>query len=177
MKRDSVFARIGKGFALPFSLQLLRVLLLTAAASRVAAEQLEIHVRAEGIEYGAVQIIDSRFEQFESGALSDPEERNVRPYQAVRCDGTWGAMKYQVTLASGPGYTLERDGDNLLLQIVEHKVLSKDHNIQAMKIHCQDLEPRTVVHAVELIELKRGKKQSRELILGNGYQVHYQYQP
>lgn len=111
---------------------------------------------------------------FASGALGRAASRQ---YQAIRCDGPWGAQKYRLTLASGPGYQLELDPGTILLSIVEHDVISEDSTIEAMQIHCRDMEPQPVVRSVAKIWLERGRAVRRELALPNGYRVLYSYRP
>lgn len=141
-----------------------------------AMETLELEiVTPDGHSYRAEQVLDENFESFDSGAI--PGETPPREYQAIRCDGPWGAMKYRLKLASGPGYQLYAKGDSLRLQIVEHSVISEDQTIAAMSIHCIDTEPRQVVKAVYEIELDRRRASAQQLQLANGYQLEYRYLP
>lgn len=136
--------------------------------------QLEI-VTPTGHSYQAQQELGEAFESFESGAI--PGEAPPREYQAIRCEGPWGATKYRLTLASGPGYQLRAEGGRLLLQIVEHAVISEDQTIAAMSVHCIDTEPRQVVRSVIEIELERGSAAAQQLQLANGYTLEYRYTP
>ncbi|WP_237058203.1 hypothetical protein [Microbulbifer sediminum] len=105
------------------------------------------------------------------------EEGAVREYQAIKCDGPWGAVKYRMALPNGPGYQLELARDTILLRIVEHAVVSEDRNIEAMKIHCRDTQPRPVVKSLVEIQLDRSSPAEQELILPNGYRIQYSYLP
>ena len=146
------------------------------SASPEAKEILELKIiTPTGQSYAARQELDDSFESFSSGAI--PGEAPPREYQAIRCDGPWGAMKYRLTLADGPGYQLRARGDHLLLQIVEHSVVSEDANINAMSVHCIDLEPRQVVRSLLEIELERGSGASNQVQLANGYQLTFRYIP
>ncbi|MFV8783818.1 hypothetical protein ACNKU7_15480 [Microbulbifer sp. SA54] len=150
---------------------------LFSATSAVHGEQLTLEVRVDGHEYQATQPLGSEFEYFESGALTGRAGSVTRTYDAIRCDGPWGAMKYQVALPSGPGFILQTSGDKLLLRILEHRVLSEDRTIQAMKVHCQDLAPKMVVNAITEIEIQRGKPFTDEVHLDNGFQLALDYEP
>lgn len=157
-----------------------RALLLLLGAccstSPEAKEILELEiVTSAGESFAARQEFDDSFESFSSGAI--PGEQPPREYQAIRCDGPWGAMKYRLTLADGPGYQLRARGNLLLLQIVEHAVVSKDANINALSVHCIDLEPKQVVRSLTEIKLERGSGVSNELQLSNGYQLIFRYTP
>ncbi len=147
---------------------------LSTSAQAMETLQLEI-VTSTGHSYQAQQELSEAFESFESGAI--PGETPPREYQAIRCDGPWGATKYRLTLVSGPGYQLRAKGDRLLLQIVEHAVISEDQTIAAMSVHCIDTEPRQVVKSVIEIELDRGSAAAQKLQLANGYLLEYRYTP
>ncbi|WP_226667850.1 hypothetical protein [Microbulbifer aggregans] len=150
---------------------------LLSDSATILAEQLELRLQADGYAYQVVKHLDGQFEYFESGALEKASSEATKTYDAIRCDGAWGAMKYQVELPSGPGFTLLNDGLTLQLRIVEHRVLSADRNIQAMKIQCQELAPRALVHAVAEIELQRGQAHADQITLANGYQLEFDYRP
>lgn len=152
-------------------------LVIAGGISHCLAAELEVRITTERDGYHSVQQLDSHFEHFESGALLNEAENNIRTYEAIRCDGPWGAMKYQVSLASGPGFSLRKAGDTLLLQIVEHTVISEDRNIQAMKMHCLDVAPKSIVHAIALIEIEGDRENSAQQTLPNGYKVEFHYQP
>ena len=146
------------------------------SAAPAAKEILELEIiTPTGQNYAARQELDDSFESFSSGAI--PGGEPPREYLAIRCDGSWGAMKYRLTLPDGPGYQLRARGDRLLLQIVEHSVVSEDANINAMSVHCMDLEPKQVVRSLMEIELERGSGASNQLQLGNGYQLIFRYTP
>ena len=153
---------------------LLLLLGTCCSASPEAKEILELEILTPaGQSYAARQELDDSFESFSSGAI--PGEHPPREYQAIRCDGPWGAMKYRLTLADGPGYQLRARGNRLLLQIVEHSVVSEDANINALSVHCIDLEPKQVVRSLTEIELERGSGAADQLQLGNGYQLIFRY--
>ncbi|MCW8125136.1 hypothetical protein [Microbulbifer halophilus] len=140
------------------------------------AEMLELEiVSAGGYRYAAKQELDDTFEAFESGAI--PGEQPPREYKAIRCDGPWGALKYSLTLPSGPGYQIRANDDQLTLQIVEHAVVSVDANIDAMEVHCIDSEPKQVVRSLAKIELERGSGDAQQLVLAKGYRLEYRYTP
>lgn len=155
---------------------LIPILSLCLCSGTTAAEILELEiVTAAGHRYSAKQELGNAFESFDSGAI--PGERPPREYKAIRCDGPWGALKYSLTLRSGPGYQIRADGDQLVLQIVEHAVISADKNIEAMEVHCIDTEPKQVVRSLLKIELDRGSGDTRQLTLANGYRLEYRYTP
>ncbi|WP_295798544.1 hypothetical protein [uncultured Microbulbifer sp.] len=152
-------------------------LLLCGCIGTAQAAELEVRLTSDGEEYRLVQELQDGFEYFESGALTSAASGGIQTYDAIRCDGSWGAMKYQVSLPSGPGLSLRNAGDTLLLQIVEHAVISEDRNIQAMKMHCMELAPKPVVRAIAMIELDPGREKSAQQLLANGYQLEYHYKP
>ncbi|MFC6980798.1 hypothetical protein [Microbulbifer taiwanensis] len=88
------------------SLYALSICLSTAAQGKETLE-LEI-VTPSGHSYQAQQELGGDFESYDSGAIAG--EVPPREYQAIRCDGPWGAMKYRLILASGPGYQLRSRG-------------------------------------------------------------------
>jgi len=147
---------------------------VSAGVQAMETLQLEI-ITPTGHSYNAQQELGESFETFASGAI--PGEKPPREYQAIRCEGPWGATRYHLTLASGPGYQLRAAGDRLLLQIVEHSVISEDQTIAAMSVHCIDTEPRQVVRSVIEIELARGSAEAKQLQLANGYLLEYRYTP
>ncbi|WP_323846908.1 hypothetical protein [Microbulbifer magnicolonia] len=157
-----------------------RIPLLALTASLSAGVQaletlaLEI-VTPAGHRYQAQQQLGDAFESFESGTIAG--ETPPQEYLAIRCNGPWGALKYRLPLASGPGYLLIAQGDSLLLQIVEHSVISEDQAIAAMSVHCIDTEPRQVIKALFEVELVRGSAAAQQLQLANGYQLEYRYTP
>ena len=152
-------------------------LVVAGTVNASLAAELEVRITTAEDGFRSVQQLDGDFDHFESGALLNEAEDNIRTYDAIRCDGPWGAMKYQVSLASGPGFSLRKAGDTLLLQILEHTVISEDRNIQAMKMHCLDAAPKSVVHAIALIEIESGKENSAQQTLANGYTLEFHYQP
>lgn len=145
-----------------------------ASAAGAATLELEI-ITPSGQSYRTEQQLAATFESFSSGAIAGAA--TAREYQAIRCNGPWGAQKYRITLASGPGYALYAENDRLLLQLVEHSVISEDATIAAMSVHCIDTEPRPVIKSLVEIELERDSAESQQLRLANGYQVNYQYSP
>lgn len=155
------------------SLFAVTALSLTATAN-AATLQLEI-VTPSGERYRAEQRLEATLQSFSSGAIAG--DAAAREYQAIRCGGPWGAEKYRLSLASGPGYELRAKGDQLLLQLVEHSVISEDRTIAAMSVHCIDTEPRAVVKSLVEIELDRSRADSQQLVLANGYRVEYHYSP
>lgn len=163
--------------SLPQYLSLLAGVALLPASGSIHAEHLELHLNAEGQEYRVLKSLEQEFEYFNSGALENTSGEATRTYDAIRCDDAWGAMKYRVELPTGPGFTLRSDGTTLQLRIVEHRVLSKERNIQAMKIHCQELAPIALINALTEIEWQRGQAQADRVILANGYQLEFKYHP
>ena len=156
--------------------QLFPLLIAPLSAAALATETLQLEiVTPTGHSYRAEQELGEAFQSYDSGAI--PGDEPPREYQAIRCDGPWGRMKYHLTLASGPGYQLRADAEHILLEIQEHAVISEDRNIAAMTMHCIDTEPRQVVRALSEIELERGKAASKELQLPNGYVLVYRYTP
>lgn len=149
--------------------------LFACLAAAPAAETLELEIQAGEHSYRARQELGETFESHGSGAL--PGGRPPGEYQAIRCDGPWGPLKYRVTLASGPGYRLRARGERLLLQILEHSVISEDRAIAAMSVHCVDTEPRQVVKSLVEIELERGGPAAQRVQLVNGYVLEYRYTP
>lgn len=142
----------------------------------MATETLELEiVTANGARYSASRELGETFESFDSGVIRG--EAPPREYKAIRCDGPWGAIRYSLPLASGPGYQVRADGERLSLQIVEHAVISADRNIEAMKMHCIDTEPKQVVRSLLKVELDRGSRESRQVVLANGYRLVYRYTP
>jgi hypothetical protein len=148
---------------------------LAARAAAYALEQLELEITAGGHRYQVQQEVTDALQEFSSGAI--PGAIPPREYQAIRCDGPWGAMKYRMTLASGPGFQLRALDNKLLLLITEHSVLSEDQTIAAMAMHCIDLQPRPLVKSVVEIELERGSAAQQTLQLENGYLLEYRYTP
>ncbi|MBB3062280.1 hypothetical protein [Microbulbifer rhizosphaerae] len=144
-------------------------------AAAAAAETLELEIRTGENNYRARQELGETFESFNSGAI--PGDRPPREYLAIRCGGPWGALKYRVTLPSGPGYQLRANNERLLLQILEHSVISEDRAIAAMSVHCVDTEPRQVVKSLVEIELERGSPAAQQVQLANGYVLEYRYTP
>ena len=132
-------------------------------------------ITPSGDDYSAQQELGDDFESFASGAISTGEPPGE--YQAIRCDGPWGPQKYRVALASGPGFRLRVVGDRLVLQILEHSVISEDLAIAAMRVHCVDTEPRQVVKSLLEIELDRTSAAAEQLQLINGYLLEYRYKP
>ena len=157
--------------------QLSTLIFTFACATATHGAELTLQLTADDNAFRAVQHLERDFEFFESGALTNKAADNMQTYQAIRCDGSWGAMKYQVSLASGPGFSLRKSGETLLLQIVEYAVISEDRNIQAMKIHCTDLAPKPVVREIAMIELDPAKETLQQQTLANGYQLKYHYRP
>lgn len=145
--------------------------------SASAEEMLEISITAPEGQFEIQQPLGPGFETYTSGPLVNETEGNRKRYSAIRCDGLWGAMKYDVALVSGPGIRLRASESRLLLQILEHRVQSQDQNIDAMKMHCRDTEPKTIQHSVAEIELVRGDKASKEIPLINGYLLSLHYMP
>lgn len=149
---------------------------LGAAAASEASETLEVLITTpEGQRYQAQQEFEGTFEAYDSGAIAGTSA--VREYSAIRCDSAWGAIKYRVPLASGPGYQLEAEGEKLRLRLVEHSVLSEDVNIAAMEVHCFDSGPKPVMNALGEVILERGSAQTQTLQLANGYLVEFRYEP
>ncbi|SDJ70711.1 hypothetical protein [Microbulbifer yueqingensis] len=141
-----------------------------------AKETLQLTIlTAAGREYLVEHPIEESEGAFASGVLGS--EPLGREYLAIRCGGSWGAQRYRLTLPSGPGYQLELTPESILLRIVEHDVINEDSTIEAMRIHCTDVEPRAVVRSVAKIQLDRGKEDKRELELPNGYRLLYSYSP
>ncbi|MEW5248832.1 hypothetical protein [Microbulbifer discodermiae] len=152
--------------------------LLSACCSTAASadDLLELQiVTPSGDRLTARQGLDSDFDAFSSGVIAGEEAS--KEYQAIRCDGPWGATKYHLKLAEGPGYVLRAEGQRLLLQIVEYAVVSADANIEAMSIHCTDMEPVQVARSLVEIELERGSATSDQRQLANGYQLLLRYNP
>ncbi|SEA36975.1 hypothetical protein [Microbulbifer marinus] len=147
---------------------------LSIGAQGMETLHIEI-VTPDGHRYRAEQSLDKDFDSYQSGAIAG--DRAPREYQAIRCGGPWGAIKYRLSLTSGPGYELYAKGSNLLLQIVEHSVISADQTIAAMSVHCIDTEPQQVLKAVAEIKLDRGSATTQQLRLANGYQLEYRYTP
>jgi len=147
---------------------------LSAATAAAETLQLEI-VTPSGQHYGAEQPLGQSFDAIQSGVL--PGAEPAREYLAIRCGGPWGAMKYHLELASGPGFLLRAKGDQLLLELQEHAVISEDSTISAMRVHCIDTEPRQVVKSLTQVELERGRAAERTLQLDSGYQLTYRYTP
>ena len=145
--------------------------------SASATEMLEISITAPEGQFEIQQPLGPGFETYTSGPMVNETEDNRKRYSAIRCDGLWGAMKYDVALVSGPGIRLRASESRLLLQILEHRVLSENKNIDAMKMHCRDTEPKTIQHSVAEIELVRGNKTSKEIPLINGYLLSFHYIP
>ncbi|MFI2812428.1 MULTISPECIES: hypothetical protein [Microbulbifer] len=157
----------------PIRLTLLLTLLCTQAH---ASGTLQLKLLTEtGDAFEVEQEVTGKEQEFASGILD--REAPVREYQAIKCDGPWGAVRYRMALPSGPGYQLELGRDTILLRIVEHGVVSENRNIEAMKIHCRDTEPRAVIKSLVEIQLDRYSAEARELLLPNGYRIEYSYLP
>lgn len=142
-----------------------------------AKETLQITITTPEGRFERQQLLGPGFDHYVSGPLLHASAGNRKTYAAIRCDGPWGAMRYEVALVSGPGFALRASPDRLLLQVLEHRVQSENQNIDAMKIHCRDTEPKAVQHSVAEIELNRGEKISREIPLHNGYLLSFHYSP
>jgi len=100
-----------------------------------------------------------------------------RGYQAIRCGGPWGAVKYWVMLSSGPGLKIHNRKDHIVIQIVEYSVISKDQTIATMGIQCTDTEPTQIFRSIEEIELTRNIEKQEKINLSNGYTIKYHYTP
>ncbi|WP_444908708.1 hypothetical protein [Microbulbifer sp. TRSA005] len=98
-------------------------------------------------------------------------------YQAIRCDGPWGAVKYTIPLLKGPGIKILYGTGSLFLQVIEYSVDSKEGAIYSMSIQCIDVEPTQIINAITEIELTIGKEASEQLELSNGYILKYHYKP
>ncbi|AMX01698.1 hypothetical protein [Microbulbifer thermotolerans] len=158
------------------ALSLAALITITPALSALAVETLQLKiVTPSGDSYEVQQALGKEFESFASGVIT--AETAPREYLAIRCDGPWGATKYRVPLHSGPGYLLRAKGKRLLLQIVEHVVISEDETIAAMSVHCIDTKPRQVVKSVAEVELERGSSATQRLQLANDYLLEYHYTP
>ncbi|WP_237066680.1 hypothetical protein [Microbulbifer guangxiensis] len=150
--------------------------LLGTSAGVEARETLEVFITTpEGQRFQAHQELGATFEVYDSGAISGPS--TVQEYSAIRCDSAWGAMKYRIPLASGPGYRLEAHGDKLRLRVVEYSVHSEDTNIAAMEVHCIDSAPRPITNALGEVTLERGSEQRQSFQLAGGYLVEFRYRP
>ncbi|MFA0811195.1 hypothetical protein [Microbulbifer epialgicus] len=101
----------------------------------------------------------------------------AREYQAIRCNGPWGAMKYKVMLSSGPGIEIYKKKDKIALQVIEYSVISKDLTIASMDIHCIDTEPTQVLNAIEEIDFIGYIEKQEKIELSNGYIIEYHYTP
>lgn len=149
---------------------------LGVAPGSSAKETLEVLITSpDGQRHQSLQELGKAFDVYDSGAIAGPS--SVREYSAIRCDSAWGAVKYRVPLASGPGYRLQADGEQLRLQLLQHSVVSEDVNIAAMEVHCFDSGPRAVIHALGEVTLERDNAQSQRLQLANGYMLEFRYHP
>ncbi|KUJ82606.1 hypothetical protein AWR36_012535 [Microbulbifer flavimaris] len=149
---------------------------LGAMPGASAKETLEVLITTpDGQRHQSLQELGKAFDVYDSGAIAGPS--SVREYSAIRCDSAWGAIKYRVPLASGPGYRLQAEGEQLRLQLLQHSVVSEDVNIAAMEVHCFDLGPKAVTHALGEVTLKRDNAQSQRLQLASGYMLEFRYHP
>lgn len=155
----------------------LALLSMINSSSAGAEETLEISITAPEGQFEIQQALTPGFESYASGPLLNPTEGNRKHYSAIRCDGPWGAVKYDLPLVSGPGIRLRASEKRLLVQILEHRVQSENRNIDAMKMHCRDSGPKTTQRSVAEIELVRGNKTSKEIPLANGYLLSLRYIP
>ncbi|WP_346838919.1 hypothetical protein [Microbulbifer sp. SAOS-129_SWC] len=152
------------------------ILAASLTTASAAAETLKLQIVTPGGEhYRAEQALGQAFDGVQSGVL--PGAGPAREYLAIRCDGPWGAMKYHLKLASGPGYQLRAKGNQLLLELQEYAVISEDSTIAAMRVHCIDTEPKSVMKSLAKIKLERGVAASQTVHLDNGYQLAYHYTP
>ncbi|WNZ57085.1 hypothetical protein QT397_06980 [Microbulbifer sp. MKSA007] len=96
-------------------------------------------------------------------------------YQAIKCKGPWGATKYKKWMTEGPGFKLYQSDKQLLIQVVEHRVISADIAINSMSIHCMDAEPKQVIKSIAEIVIERSINSEEILEFDNGYKLSYQY--
>ncbi|WP_020411906.1 hypothetical protein ACJJJB_00645 [Microbulbifer sp. ANSA001] len=101
----------------------------------------------------------------------------MKEYQAIRCNGPWGAIKYKVMLSSGPGIEIFKKNDRVYLQFIEYSVINKDLTVASMGIHCIDTEPKQIFNTIGEIDLMRNIEKQEELELSNGYILKYHYTP
>ncbi|GAA5524176.1 hypothetical protein Maes01_00730 [Microbulbifer aestuariivivens] len=150
--------------------------LFAFAHGAFAGETLKVAITTpDGEQFQSLRELATTLENDDSEALVGMG--NTRQYSAIRCDSAWGAVKYRVDLASGPGFRLTADDTQLRLQLLQYSVVSEDVNIAAMQVHCFDSAPKTVVHALGEITLERGRTQSQRFQLPSGYAVELHYEP
>ncbi|MCH9691292.1 MAG: hypothetical protein K0U59_04390 [Gammaproteobacteria bacterium] len=139
---------------------------------------LTLTIITQGLSYQAKQPLGGLFNHFNSGVMATAQGITTREYMAIRCDEAWGAFRYPRTLSVGPGYSLQlSDNGELILRILEYAVISQDAAINAMAMHCIELEPRPVVNTIAKIKLVRNAASSQQLELANGYSLSYHYVP
>ncbi|WP_226644588.1 hypothetical protein [Microbulbifer variabilis] len=142
----------------------------------LAQATLKIEVETpEGWHFHTQQILDETSLKSQSKSIS--AQTPPAEYQAIRCDGPWGAVKYTVSLSSGPGIKILYGEDGLYLQVLEYSVDSKDRAIESMSIQCIDTQPTQIINAIKEIELTIDKESTEQVELSNGYILKYHYKP
>ncbi|AWF79943.1 hypothetical protein BTJ40_03425 [Microbulbifer sp. A4B17] len=113
-------------------------------------------------------------------ALSDGNEAiyiKMAPnqFQAIKCEGPWGAIKYKKPMIEGPGFKLYQNDQQLIIQVIEHRVISADIVINSMDIQCIDTEPKQTINSIAEIVIERSISSEETLVFDNGYKLSYQY--
>ncbi|WP_444921047.1 hypothetical protein ACJJID_00610 [Microbulbifer sp. CnH-101-G] len=146
-------------------------------SSQVLAQAtLQIKIETpEGSQFHTQQILEEASLKSQSKSIS--AQTPPAEYQAIRCDGPWGAVKYTISLSSGPGIKILYGENALYLQVLEYSVDSKDRSIESMGIQCIDTQPTQIINAITEIELTIDKETIEKVELNNGYTLEYHYKP
>ncbi|BBM00618.1 hypothetical protein [Microbulbifer sp. GL-2] len=155
-------------------LLLLSTILLSGATFAEQSLNVEV-VTPNGLTFKTGQILGEEFAEGRSNQIS----KKISPtgYQAIRCGGPWGAVKYRVMLSNGPGLKINNSKDHIVIQVIEYSVISKDQAIATMGIQCVDTEPTQIFRSIEEIKLIKNIEKQEKINLSNGYTVKYHYTP
>ncbi|WP_299580176.1 hypothetical protein [uncultured Microbulbifer sp.] len=129
----------------------------------------------EGWQFHTQQIFSDPKLDIDSKPLS--AQTSPKKYQAIRCDGPWGAIKYTVSLSSGPGVKILHREDTIIIKVIEYSVDSKDQVIETMSIQCIDTEPTQIMNSVEDVKFTIDKEITEQVELSNGYVLKYHFKP
>lgn len=153
---------------------LLSTILLSGTTFAEQSLNVEV-VTPNGLTFKTGQVFGEEFAEGKPSQIS----KKISPteYQAIRCGGPWGAVRYRVMLSSGPGLKINNRKDHIVIQVIEYSVISKDQTIATMGIQCVNTEPTQTFRSIEEIRLIKNIEKQEKINLSNGYTIKYHYTP